>query len=147
MPGSRYLERIEQTMRDVCADDGAELREFNGGAEHLHLILVNFPLTVAISRLVNSLKGVSSRRLRQDFPDLRRHYWRTKRSGRGRTSLGRPAAPQSLSYARTSNSKTVPPDRLTSGRLHHRPESRRTGGHIGSAAGLRRGSCRGRRVR
>ena len=26
-----------------------------------------------------SLKGVSSRRLRQEFPDLRRHYWRAKR--------------------------------------------------------------------
>ena len=39
----------------------------------MHL-LVNFPPTVAISRLVNSLKGVSSRRLRQEFPDLRRHF-------------------------------------------------------------------------
>jgi putative transposase len=25
---------------------------------------------------VNSLKGVSSRRLRQEFPDLRQRYWR-----------------------------------------------------------------------
>ena len=40
---------------------------------------MNFPLTVAISRLVNSLKGVSSRGLRQEFPDLARHYWRAKR--------------------------------------------------------------------
>lgn len=65
-------------MRDVCGDFGAELREFNGEDEHVHL-LVNFPPTIAISRLVNSLKGVSSRRLRQEFPDLRRHYWRSKR--------------------------------------------------------------------
>ena len=40
---------------------------------------MNFPPTVAISRLVNSLKGVSSRRLRQEFPDLRQHYWRARR--------------------------------------------------------------------
>jgi putative transposase len=76
--GSRHLERMEEIMRDVCADFGAELREFNGEAEHVHL-LVNFPPTMTISRLVNSLKGVSSRRLRQEFPDLRRHYWRAKR--------------------------------------------------------------------
>ena len=56
----------------------AELAEFSGEAEHVHL-LVNFPPTVALSRLVNSLKGVSSRRLRQEFPDLHRHYWRAKR--------------------------------------------------------------------
>ena len=35
--------------------------------------------TVALSRLVNSLKGVSSRRLRQEFPDLARHYRRARR--------------------------------------------------------------------
>jgi putative transposase len=34
---------------------------------------------VALSRLVNSLKGVTSRRLRQEFPELARHYWRAKR--------------------------------------------------------------------
>jgi putative transposase len=42
-------------------------------------LLVNFPPKVPISRLVNSLKGVSSRRLRQEFPDLARHYWRANR--------------------------------------------------------------------
>ncbi len=75
---ARHLERMEEIMRDVCADFGCELAEFNGEPEHVHL-LVNFPPTVAISRLVNSLNGVSSRRLRQEFPDLRRHYWRAKR--------------------------------------------------------------------
>ena len=40
---------------------------------------MNFPPATAISRLANSLNGVSSRRLRQEFPDLRRHYWRTNR--------------------------------------------------------------------
>ena len=44
----------------------------------MHL-LVNYPPKVAVSKLVNSLKGVSSRRLRQEFPDLVRHYWRAQR--------------------------------------------------------------------
>jgi putative transposase len=76
--GSAHLERMEEIMRDVCADFRAELAEFNGEPEYVHL-LVNFPPTVAICRLVNSLKGVSSRRLRQEFPDLRQHYWRARR--------------------------------------------------------------------
>ncbi len=29
--------------------------------------------------LVNSSKGVSCRRLRQEVPDLRQHYWRAQR--------------------------------------------------------------------
>lgn len=44
----------------------------------MHL-LVNFPPKVAILKLVNSLKGVSSRRTRQEFPELARHYWRAQR--------------------------------------------------------------------
>ncbi|MEU3651900.1 transposase [Streptomyces sp. NPDC032161] len=35
------------------------------------------PAQGAVSKPVNSLKGVSSRRLRQKFPDLVQHYWRT----------------------------------------------------------------------
>jgi putative transposase len=74
----RHLTRCEEIMRAVCEDFEAELVEFNGEANHVHL-LVNFPPKIAVSRLVNSLKGVSSRRLRQEFPDLVRHYWRAQR--------------------------------------------------------------------
>jgi hypothetical protein len=81
-------------MRDVCADFGAELAEFTGRPEHVQL-LVNFPPAVAISRLVDSFIGLSSRSLRLEFPDLWRHYGRA--SGRGRTSPDRPAARPSLS--------------------------------------------------
>ena len=66
----RHLARMEEIMRAVCADFETELVEFNGENNHVHL-LVNFPPKVALSKLVNSLKGVSSRRMRQEFPDLR----------------------------------------------------------------------------
>lgn len=65
-------------MRTVCADFEGELVEFNGEDNHVHL-LVNFPPKVALAKLVNSLKGVSSRRLRQQFPDVARHYYRANR--------------------------------------------------------------------
>lgn len=74
----RHLTRREEIMRAACEDFEAALVEFNGEANHVHL-LVNFPPKAAVSRLVNSLKGVSSRRLRQEFPDLVRHYWRAQR--------------------------------------------------------------------
>ena len=78
MVTARHRERMEEIIRDVCRDFGCELAGFNGEANHGHL-LVRFPPTVALSRRVSSLKGVSSRRLRQEFPDLRRHYWRANR--------------------------------------------------------------------
>ena len=73
-----HLPRLEEIMRAVCADFEVELVEFNGESNHVHL-LVNFPPKVALSKLVNSLKGVSSRRLRQEYPELAKHYWRAQR--------------------------------------------------------------------
>jgi putative transposase len=69
---------MEEIMRVVCADFETELVEFNGENNHVHL-LVNFPPKVALTKLVNSLKGVSSRRMRQEFPDLVRHYYRANK--------------------------------------------------------------------
>jgi putative transposase len=71
----RHLTRMSEIMRSVCADFETDLVEFNGKNNHIHL-LVNFPPKVALSKLVNSLKGVSSRRMRQEFPDLVHHYYR-----------------------------------------------------------------------
>jgi REP-associated tyrosine transposase len=65
-------------MRDVCTDFECELAESNAEASHAHL-LANFPPKVTLSRPVNSLKGVSTRRMRQEFPDLHRHYRRANR--------------------------------------------------------------------
>ena len=75
------LARCEEIMREVCADFGAELREFHGEAGHVHL-LVRYPPKVALSRLVGSLKGVSARRLRQEFPGQIRKYLRGEQQKR-----------------------------------------------------------------
>ncbi|MBO0753890.1 MAG: transposase, partial [Bradyrhizobiaceae bacterium] len=37
-----HLKRLEEIFRSVCADFEAELREFNGEQDHVHL-LVNYP--------------------------------------------------------------------------------------------------------
>nr|WP_298251221.1 IS200/IS605 family transposase [uncultured Halomonas sp.] len=63
------LATLERILRDVCSDFESELEEFNGEDDHVHL-LVNFPPKVAVSRLVNSLKGVSSRQMKLYHPEL-----------------------------------------------------------------------------
>jgi len=69
------LERLRIVFGAVCGDFEAELTQFNGEPDQVHL-LVNYPPKVAVARLVNSLKGVSARRLRQERPDISRRYWR-----------------------------------------------------------------------
>jgi len=65
--GGPILVRCREIMSETCEDFGAILTEFNGEEDHVHL-LVQYPPTVQISILVNSLKAVSARILRKEFP-------------------------------------------------------------------------------
>ncbi|GCD54065.1 IS200/IS605 family transposase [Acetobacter pasteurianus] len=69
------LKDMQIVFEKVCTDFETHLVEFDGEDDHVHL-LVHYPPKVALSVLVNSLKGVSSRRLRQMHPTLARRYWR-----------------------------------------------------------------------
>ena len=71
----KAIEALRAIFEKVCADFGADLRACDGEDDHVHL-LVEYPPTVAISALVNSLKGVSSRLLRQRRPDIAQRYWK-----------------------------------------------------------------------
>lgn len=70
-----HLASLEGILRSVCDDFECELLEFTGSAEHVHL-LVQYPPKVSVSKLVNSLKGVSSRRLKQLHPELEQTAYR-----------------------------------------------------------------------
>ena len=54
------LKSLQAYFEKICLDFECTLEEFNGEKDHVHL-LVNYPPKVSISKLVNSLKGVSSR--------------------------------------------------------------------------------------
>ena len=69
------ISRLRPIFTRVCTDFQAELVEMHGENHHVYL-LVKYPPRVAVSHLVNSLKGVSSRMLRQERPDLAARYWK-----------------------------------------------------------------------
>lgn len=69
------LDDMRQIFESVCTDFEAQLVKFDGENDHVHL-LVNYPPKVSISKLVNSLKGVSSRMIRQkNYPSIREKLW------------------------------------------------------------------------
>ena len=73
-----HLDRLQVIFASVCADFEVELREFNGERDHVHL-LVFYPPKVRLSELVNSLKGVSSRLLKKEFPEIA-SFWSVRKS-------------------------------------------------------------------
>lgn len=60
---------------EVCEKFEAKLIEMDGENDHVHL-LVEYPPKITVSKLVNSLKGVSSRLLRKHLPIFKKHYWK-----------------------------------------------------------------------
>ena len=69
------LSAMKTIFQAICHGFEAELIEFEGETDHVHL-LVHYPPKLAISKLVNALKGVSSRRLRTEFTQIQKHYWK-----------------------------------------------------------------------
>ncbi len=69
------LEELKEVFKNVCTDFESKLVEFEGEGDHVHL-LVEYPPKIAISKLVNSLKGVSSRLIRKKgYPSIQNALW------------------------------------------------------------------------
>jgi putative transposase len=69
------IDFMKSIFTKICKDFEAELVEFDGNGDHVHL-LINYPPKIAISKLVNSLKGVSSRQVRkQKFKSVKENLW------------------------------------------------------------------------
>ena len=69
------LDDLRPILASVCTDFESELIEFEGEDDHVHLP-VNYPPKVAVSKLVNSLKGISSLMIRKkNDPNIRKKLW------------------------------------------------------------------------
>jgi len=71
---SEHLQTMKEIFENVCKKMDCELVEFNGETDHVHL-LIEYPPRLALSKIVNSLKGVSSRILRKKYPVFKKEYW------------------------------------------------------------------------
>ena len=60
----QILDELRVIFANICTDFEARLVECEGEGDHVHL-LVDYPPKVSVSKLVNSLKGVSSRLVRK----------------------------------------------------------------------------------
>ncbi|HBB34271.1 MAG TPA: IS200/IS605 family transposase [Cyanobacteria bacterium UBA8803] len=73
---SEMLNRLHEILEELLGKWDCKLIEFNGEADHVHALFQYHP-DLALSSLVNNLKSVTSRKLRQEFADyLASFYWK-----------------------------------------------------------------------
>lgn len=70
------LDRLKEIVTDLCQKWEVELLEFNGEADHVHLLLDMHP-NIMPSKFINNLKTVTSRLMRKEFSKhLADFYWK-----------------------------------------------------------------------
>ena len=66
--------RCREIIRQICNTNKVDIEKGALGADHVH-ILLSIPPYIAVSRIVQELKGETSRKLQMEFPILKRQFW------------------------------------------------------------------------
>jgi putative transposase len=66
--------RTRDIIRQVCEKFGIDIIRGNVSADHIH-IFVSIPPHYSVSKIIQNLKGRSSRIIQQEFPEIRKEYW------------------------------------------------------------------------
>ena len=70
----RVAERARDLIRQICGMRDVVIVRGAVSPDHVHMLL-SAPAHISPAKLVQYIKGRSSRRLQEEFPDLRKRYW------------------------------------------------------------------------
>ena len=75
-------ERVRDLLRQICKENNVEIIKGHVSKDHIHLF-VSVPPHLAISKLVQYLKGKSSYKIMQENKQVSRMFWGRHLWGRG----------------------------------------------------------------
>ena len=67
-------DRARELIREICKTKDVEIIKGHISRDHVHL-LVSVPPDVSVSKLVQAIKGKSSRKLMMEYKSLNRQFW------------------------------------------------------------------------
>ena len=74
--------RVREIIREVCMSYDVLILKGVVSKDHIH-VLVSSPPTLAPCKLAQAMKGKSSFKIQQEFPELKKRYWGQHIWGRG----------------------------------------------------------------
>ena len=75
-------ERIREIIGQACAEMGVHIVKGVLARDHVHMFISVLP-QIALSKVMQRIKGRSSRRVQMEFPELRKRYWGRRFWARG----------------------------------------------------------------
>ena len=70
----KIAERARELIRQSCKSMDITIIKGAISKDHVH-VLISCPPSISISKIVQQIKGKSSRVLLQEYKDLKRRYW------------------------------------------------------------------------
>jgi putative transposase len=80
--GGKVGVRTRELIRQVCKENEVEILSGHVATEHIHL-LVSVPPSLSVSKLVQYIKGYTSRKLLMENKELNKQFWGRHLWGRG----------------------------------------------------------------
>jgi len=74
--------RIRDITRQICAQLEVSIIKVVLSSDHVHMF-VEIPPKVSVSDYMRRVKGCTSRKIQQEFPELRKRYWGPRFWARG----------------------------------------------------------------
>ncbi len=75
-------ERLRELLRQICTSLDVQIIRGHVSKDHVH-IMVSVPPYISVSKLVQSMKGRTSRKLLDEYKSLKRAFWVQRLWARG----------------------------------------------------------------
>ena len=66
--------RVRELIREICKANEIVIISGHVSLDHIHL-LISYPSHLSVSKIVQYLKGKSSRKMLQEYTELRKAFW------------------------------------------------------------------------
>lgn len=63
-----------EVIREICSANYVDIISGNISPDHIHM-LISVPPHLSVSKVIQYIKGKSSRKLQKEFQKLRKRYW------------------------------------------------------------------------
>lgn len=67
--------RLKQIFEDICSNYHIHVNEWHHDIDHIHILLTAKPNT-ELSKFINAYKSASSRRIKNEFPEIKEYLWK-----------------------------------------------------------------------
>lgn len=71
----RISTRLKTIFEDIGKNYHVTVKEWNHNIDHVHVLITTKPNT-ELSKFINSYKSASSRRIKNEFPEIRQRLWK-----------------------------------------------------------------------